>query len=88
MVNFILIDKAAGLPTSGQIPTSLLMPGALEKQFGWATTVLLALRESLFGRVGLGQGCRTGNGDESSSEDAVKVRLAVYRFSFISNIQM
>lgn len=64
------------------------MPGALEKQFGWAPTVLLALRESLFGRVGLGQGCRTGNGDESSSEDAVKARPAVYSFRFISNIQM
>src|ERR1700751_706832 len=79
MVDFILIDMAAGPPTSGQISTSLLMPGALEKKFGWATTVLLA-----FARV-IVRACRTWSrlpprqvGTRVSSENAVKIRPYVY----------
>jgi hypothetical protein len=52
MVDFILIDMAAVLPTSGQIFTSLLMPGALEKQFGRPQLFCWRLRESFFGPVG------------------------------------
>jgi hypothetical protein len=49
MVDFILIDMGAGLPTSGQISTSLLMPGALEKQFGGPQLFCWRLRESSSG---------------------------------------